>query len=295
MLSPNQISAISRLFSSSVMRELTGRGKSPLFARLAKEALGVFKPDDLKQNVFHFFGAAFDVLKRTECRHEYVYKAALTQRVLLGRHSLQTATMLNEFRVGECKVDLAIINGTATAYEIKSERDSLSRLEQQIETYKQFFANVCVIAGENHEGSVRSIVSEDVGILKLSARHQISTLRAASERPDRISPAVIYDSLRMNEAIRILKLMNIPVPDVPNTEMYAALREKFIKLNALDVHKGMVQILKTTRNLSPLSRILKHLADSLHSTALSIPLRRTDHHRLLLSIKTPLRTAMQWG
>jgi hypothetical protein len=63
------------------------------------------------------------VLKRSGLRDKYVYKAALTQRVLMGKHSLRTACMLSEFRVGDRKADITILNGTTTVYEIKSDRD----------------------------------------------------------------------------------------------------------------------------------------------------------------------------
>src|SRR5438128_1527304 len=120
--------AISRLFSSTVIRELARKGKSPLFARLASQ-LHLLHSLPASERVYNVFEAAFAVLGREGYRDEYIYKAALTQRILLGKHSLQTASMLNEFRVGECKADIAILNGTATVYEVKSERDSLARLE----------------------------------------------------------------------------------------------------------------------------------------------------------------------
>lgn len=292
--SHSQISAISRLFSSSVVRELARRGRSPLFARLAREVLAESE-QDAQHRVYNFFEAAFNVLKKAECRHEYVYKAALTQRILLGKHSLQTASMLNEFRVGDCKADLAILNGTATVYEIKSERDSLSRLERQIETYKGFFATVYVIAGDKHIDSIRSLVSSDVGVLKLSARHQISTLREAKENASRTAPSTIFNSIRVEEVKRILDLMDLPIPDVPNIELREALREQFMKLTPLEAHKAMVQVLKETRNLLPLSSLVERLPNSLHSAALSVPMHRTDHDRLLTAINTPLKSALQWG
>jgi hypothetical protein len=292
--SASQISAIARLFSSSVIRELARRGNSPLFARLARQALAPSRISSAR-HVSGFFDAAFDVLKKADCRHEYIYKAALTHKVLLGTHSLQTASMLNEFRVGDCKADVSILNGTATVYEIKSERDSLSRLEKQIETYKQFYAKVYVIAGENHIDGVRSLVSRDVGILKLSNRHQISTLRDAADRPDRTSSLTIFESIRTDEAKRILALMDRVVPDVPNTKIRAALREQFLNLNSRSVHGAMVQVLKATRNLLPLWALVQNMPNSLQSAALSVPLRRCDHDRLLGAIQTPLQTALQWG
>jgi hypothetical protein len=290
----SQISAISRLFSASVIRELASLGRSPLFARLAKYAM---PPSQLlaSQCVSDFFEVAFDILKRTDCRHEYIYKAALTHKVLLGTHSLQTASMLNEFRVGDCKADISILNGTATVYEIKSERDSLSRLDNQIETYKRFYAKVYVIAGENHIDGIRSIVSEDVGILKLSRRHQISTLREAMDRPERTCTQTIFESIRIDEAKRILSLMDVVIPDVPNTQMHAALKDKFKDLDSRVVHAGMVKVLKATRSQLPLSALIERVPISLQSAALCISLRRRDHQRLLSAIETPLQNALQWS
>ncbi len=74
------------------------KGRSPLFTRLARQSN---LPDILPSAacVSALFDAAFALLKRVGYRHEYIYRAALTHKILLGVHSLQTASMLNEFRV----------------------------------------------------------------------------------------------------------------------------------------------------------------------------------------------------
>ena len=215
VLASEQLAAISRLFSSSVIREMARKGKSPLFARLADESL-LLDCFSASKRVFNLFDTAFSLLKRQGYRHEYIYKSALTHKILLGTHSLQTASMLNEFRVGECKADLAILNGTATVYEVKSERDSLSRLERQVAAYAPVFARVYVIAGEKHVDAVMDSVPNDVGVLRLENRYRISTLREAANRPERTSPAAIFDSIRTPEARMILVSRGIHVPDVPN-------------------------------------------------------------------------------
>ena len=84
-----------------------GKGRSPLFARLANQSR-LLSDLSLSERVYTLFDAAFSLLKREGYRHEYIYKAALTHKILLGKHSLQTASMMNEFRVGECKADVAI-------------------------------------------------------------------------------------------------------------------------------------------------------------------------------------------
>ena len=146
-ISTSQLAAYSRLFSSAVLREMAKKRKSPLFTRLAIES-GVLELARSHGRVADVFEAAFSVLKKRGLRDEYIYKTALTQRVLLGKHNLNTASMLTEFRAGECKADIAILNGTTTVYEIKSERDSLARLDRQLRNYRKVFASIVVIAGE---------------------------------------------------------------------------------------------------------------------------------------------------
>jgi hypothetical protein len=293
-LAAEQLSAISRLFSSSVIREMARRGKSPLFARLANQS-GLRISLSGSERVRDLFDTAFSFLKREGYRHEYIYKAALTHNILLGRHSLRTASMLNEFRVGECKADLAILNGTAKVYEVKSERDSLSRLERQVTTYAKVFAQVYVIAAESHIDAVIASVPRDVGILLLNGRHQIQTLREAAGRPERTSPAAIFDSIRTDEARRILVSQGVLIPTVPNTELNCVLRELFIKLDPCTAHEGMVRILKKTRNLLPLSDLVAQLPHSLQTAALSVPLRKLDHTRLVAAVNARLDDAMCWA
>ncbi len=293
-LASDQLAAISRFFASSVIREMARKGRSPLLARLAKQSR-LLDTISGAQRVYSLFDKGFSLLKREGYRHEYIYKAALTQRILLGTHSLQTASMLNEFRVGDCKADLAILNGTATVYEVKSERDSLSRLERQVAAYAKVFASVYVIAAEDHVSAVIASVPKDVGVMRLNSRHQISTLQKAADRPERTSPAAIFDSIRTLEARLILQLYGVSVPVVPNTELNGILRELFIRLGPREAHEGMVRVLKKTRNLLPLSDLVERLPRSLQTAALSVPLRKLEHERLVTAVNTPLKEAMAWA
>ncbi len=295
-MQPNttQLYAYSRMFSSTVFREMASKGKSALFARLMREsALSAENPR--LRRVADAFEEAFSVLHVGAYRDEYVYKAALTHKVLLGTHSLKTACMLSEFRVGPCKADLAILNGTSTVYEIKSERDSLGRLEKQIGAYRQFFARVFVIAGENHVDAVLSAVPPDVGVMRLSKRQQISTVRNAEDRPEHVSPLAIFDAIRTSEACSILEKLGVPVPDMPNTLLHAELRKLFGGLRSGDVHAAMVSTLKRSRDLAPLSDLVNQLPASLQAAALSVGIRKADQERLVTAINTDIDVAMNWA
>src|SRR3546814_5194136 len=108
--------------SDLVFREMAKKGRSGLFRRLIDQT-DLIERAYPRATVGDTFDSAFDILKVAGHRDEYIYRAAISHKVLMGTHSLRTASMLNEFRAGSCKADLVILNGTATVYEIKSERD----------------------------------------------------------------------------------------------------------------------------------------------------------------------------
>ncbi|GAB1840276.1 sce7726 family protein [Achromobacter xylosoxidans] len=289
-----ELSALTRLFSATVFREMAKKGRSGLFSRLLGQT-ELIEHVGPSATVGDTFDSAFDILKIAGHRDEYIYRAAISQKVLMGTHSLRTASMLNEFRVGSCKADLVILNGTATVYEIKSERDSLARLVKQVENYKRVFAKVNVIASEDHIEGVLDTIPDDVGVMCLSKRYRITTVREAVDCPARICPVTVFESLRMAEGIAILQAMGVEVPEVPNTQKHAAMRDLFARLDPVTLHVEMVRTLKRTRDLAPLGDFVDRLPKSLQAAALSISVRRSDHSRLIDAIATPLRAAMTWS
>lgn len=290
----SQLAATAKLFSSKVVQELAAKGKSPLFSRLAGESTLV---DRIVQDapIRDLFELAFSFLTKKIYRCEYAYKAAITHKILLGVHSLHTASLLTEFRVGCCKADVAILNGTSSVYEIKSERDRLGRLSAQIKAYSSVFANVNIVAAEKHVPEILCMVPEEVGIFVLTERFRISTVREACPDILHLDATSIFDSITRREAILILEMLNVSVPSVPNTRIHAELRATFSTLPAADVHSCMVAVLKESRSFSSSAKFISALPSSLRTVALSAKLHPKDYQRLLNTIDTPIVEALSWA
>ncbi|WP_084589531.1 sce7726 family protein [Cobetia amphilecti] len=293
-LTSTQASALSRMFSSGVFKELARKGRSPLFTRLVHESGLADRINILDHTIASTFDLAFSELRKSGVRDEYVYRSALTQKILLGRHSLRTASMLTEFRAGSSRADLVVLNGKASAYEIKSDRDSLSRLNKQIADYRKVFSHVYVIASHIHLDSVIENTPEDVGIMSLVRWNRIHTAREAVNRESMVCTDTIFQSLRMSEAKKILTSLDVKLPDVPNIMLWEAMREKFSCLKPIDVHRQMIAVLKESRNLASLSYFVEQMPISLQAAALSITIGRADHDRLIKTVRIPLFQAMDW-
>ena len=294
MLDKDQLSAADRLFASTVIHEMAKKGRSPVFSRLLTQIGldGIFVGS---KSVGDVFDSIFSMLKMESYRHEYTYKTAITQKLFLGVHSINTASMLTEFRVGSSKADVVILNGTASAYEIKSERDTLDRLQRQIEAYRRVFARVNVITSLNHLDEVQELIEADIGILILNKNYALSVVRKADNNPRRIDVGAVFDSIQLHESKRILQLSGVEVPNLPNTQQYTALREIFKSLPPELVHMQMVKVLKESRSLLPIKDLLSSLPESLRAAVLSTPLRQKDHRRILSAVETPIREALSWA
>ncbi|MEH6511981.1 MAG: sce7726 family protein [Maribacter arcticus] len=290
----NQISALARFFSSSVINEMAKNGNSPLLTKLISESNII---NDLSGDflISDLYESAFSILKLRRNRNEYIYKAALTNKILLGVHSLKTASMMTEFRVGKCIADLVILNGTSTVYEIKSERDNLSKLETQVKEYMKIFAKVNVIVGENHLKNVKNILPNEIGISVLSDRHQISTFRDATENAKRTNTEDIFEAIQLKEVKLILEGYGEIIPKIPNTKLYKVLRELFLQLDSESAHIGMVNVLKQTRNLVSLQDLVDELPASLQVAILSSSIRKQDFGNLISAINTPINDAITWA
>lgn len=288
LLTQQQTNILSHLFSSKVVLQLAkGEGFSFL-TKLLEEAKLTRSHTKAFATLGSFFDVVFQALNNSQARNEYIYKSAIAHKRLLGVHSLNTAILLNEFRAGVSKADAVVLNGTSTVYEIKSERDSLARLASQLTDYQKVFARTNVITSEKQVASVLAAVPEQVGVLCLTKRYQISTIREATEQPELLRSVSMFNSLRRNEAQIILENIGVDFPEVPNTLLHQELSKLFKELDPLQVHSEMVKVLKVTRSQAQLKDFIAAVPKSLQAAALSVPLKQAEQKNFLEVINKPL-------
>ncbi|QDP09003.1 sce7726 family protein [Prescottella equi] len=289
-----ELTALSRIFSPAVLREIGKTGRSPLLARLLTEAgVPAMLPGDA--TLADAFELGFATLRKMGNRDDYVYRIAITQKIVLGRHSLRTATVLNELRAGSSRADVVVLNGTATAYEIKSERDSCQRLAGQLADYRAVFASVNVVTSPAQAESVLRIAPEDVGVLVLSSRFCLQVVREAVDLPERTSPLAVLSTLRIDEAIDVLTGLGIKFPDVPNTRRWGVLREIFAGLDASTVQAKAVSVLKSSRSRAELEPFVKQLPKPLSAAILSTDLSAAARRNLSAATWQPLSSVLAWS
>lgn len=208
------------IFSSAILRQVM-KGEVPrqaedLLLSMAREQVipsGITRHEALE---------ILDELLRKTYRNEHVYKSLIVNKILLGRHSLRTATLVNEFAVGNSCVDTVIINGEATAYEIKTELDSSAKLNKQITDYRRVFRKINVVVHESMVANYSELLTDtDVGLLALTSRHNLSVRKFAKSNTSNLDVTTMVKSLRKSEYTEILVRHFGSSPSVPSTQHFS--------------------------------------------------------------------------
>ena len=112
---------------------------------------------------------------------------------------------------GEVRVDIAVVNGFIHGYEIKSERDTLKRLPNQLKIYCRTLESITFVVNDNHLKNIKKIVPSWCGILKandINGRVKLVKIRQSLKNPS-IDPSSIVQLLWRDEALDILKELNL--------------------------------------------------------------------------------------
>ena len=160
---------LNRMFSKSIFDDLVENNNNKIYSAVVKSCLGNVtgqKNRDVIEQLYQYMSKRY--------RNEYIYKNTLINKILLGKHSINTTTAITQLPVGNAKADLVMINGKAVVYEIKTELDSFYRLETQICNYYKVFNHVCVVSSNSHKDSLlKMLKNTPVGIYILSPRNTI--------------------------------------------------------------------------------------------------------------------------
>ncbi|WP_156200516.1 sce7726 family protein [Actinotalea caeni] len=107
---------------------------------------------------------------------------------------------------GLVRVDVAVVNGTLSGFELKSASDTLRRLPTQVEVYSQVLDHSTLVVAENHHEHACSMLPEWWGCLVATWDGEtvaLEEVRPAARNPS-IDPYALATLLWRDEALAIL-------------------------------------------------------------------------------------------
>lgn len=113
---------------------------------------------------------------------------------------------------GHARIDFAFVNGIMHGYEIKSDRDTLSRLFGQMQEYNAVFDKVTLVVGQRYLLDAMHHIPEWWGVVLAKTNKQgklvFYSIREAKNNENEQVPVSIARMLWREEALRILEDRN---------------------------------------------------------------------------------------
>ncbi|CAI4157424.1 MULTISPECIES: sce7726 family protein [Alteromonas] len=239
MKSTIELKHISKAFSSSSFGDLVEGNLASLL--VLKKALGFDESSSVE--IRHLYEKAFEYLNKNY-QSEYIYKCMLYKKVVLGKHSPNTAGLLSELKLGSSKVDAFVVNGIATSYEIKSEFDNLDRVRKQLEDYAKYSDKVFVVGPESKADYFKKNIDESFGIKVLTKRGQFSIVRDSKLFEPIYSPAKVLSLLNSNELKDVAREYGTAIDEVPNTQLFRVCEELLSNISRYELKSIALSALK---------------------------------------------------
>lgn len=229
---------LSQIFTTSNLKRIVKNDFAFTDHRLKKIPVpsANYKGDQIKE-LYNFL--------KENYKGEYFYKNALLNKILIGRHSLNTTTALSEFNIGNSKADFVLLNGCATIYEVKSELDNLDKLDKQVMDYSKFADKVFVVSNQKLTDKLWvKFKDSHVGILEYTENDTLRTLKEPLKTQEYFDHDTLFRTLRKGEYLDIVMNYLGEIPPVPNTQIFKVCLEIVKQIPVGDFQKLVIRKLK---------------------------------------------------
>lgn len=231
---------LSKVFTQYVLKDLIKKCKNDIYDAAVNKFLDIEKGKNqlLIKKIYEYMSKNY--------RNEYFYQNTLLNKLLLGRHSLNTTTALTQIPIAKSKADFILINGKAVVYEIKTELDTFERLEKQLEDYYKAFDHICVVTCEsNCEKLEKLLENTSVGIYILTDKNTLKFKKEPIKNVERLEHKSIFKILHKKEYENILLEYFQYLPKTTPVFYY---RESYTLFSKIPLEKVYSMFLKQLKN-----------------------------------------------
>lgn len=236
---------INTVFSQSTLNDLVTNENSLKIDDAYKKYIG-YSLNNVSLN--SKISALYQYLQN-EHRNEYYFKNTLFNKLLLGVHSLNTTYAMTETPINQSIADFILINGKAIVYEIKTELDTLNKLDKQIDDYFKVFDHVVILSVEKYKNVLLEKYKDTpVGISILTKRNTISVLKKPEKQNYHLEYIHIYKFLRKHERRNILLEYYGNIPDASQFKEFETYLKLFKKIPIEVLYSIVIKVLKDRNN-----------------------------------------------
>ena len=168
------------------------------------------------------------IMNESDIRH------AVHKKLIRYHHQNSNTLVVDELGIhhGKSRIDIAVINGKLSGFEIKSDTDDLTRLPSQMKFYNSVFNQLTLVITEKHLKRSLNMISDWWGIIVatngLRGGTYFHKIRKAKNNPE-INPYALTTLLWREESVEILEAAGCSgsLLNKPKSILYKALIDKF--------------------------------------------------------------------
>ena len=235
---------LNRLFTQYNFDDLIQGQKNDVYISVIKR----FVQDPLSKNNGEIISEIYSYMSKNY-RNEYFYQNTLLNKLLLGRHSINTTTALTQIPINKSKADFILINGKAVVYEIKTELDNFERLKNQINDYYKAFSHVCVVTCEEYyKKLIKILKNTNVGICILTNKNTLRFEKEPVADFSNITHKHLFKVLHKKEFEDILLEIFKKLPQATPAFYYDECYNLFESIPIMDAYKEtLIQLKKRNK------------------------------------------------
>lgn len=230
---------LSQIFSPAYFNKLIRDNNYSVFEKKISKYYSNHTAESNNQLIKHLYS---DLQNNYRC--EYFFKNKLFNKIL-KKYSLSTTTAFNEFKVGNSKADLVLLNGCIKIFEIKTELDDLTKLKKQIVDYQKIADEVNIVTDSKFiEKLLLEYKDSCIGIIELTNKNSLKTHQKAKRTTAYYEFDSLFKILHKKEYLYLVKRNFNFVPDVPNTKIFRVCYELLNSIEIIEFQKQVLTILK---------------------------------------------------
>lgn len=242
----NNNMVLNRLFTQNVFNDLIQKNQNSIYINVVRRFIqdpGSKKNGKIISEIYKYMSKNY--------RNEYFYKNTLLNKLLIGRHSVNTTTALTQIPINKSKADFILINGKAVVYEIKTELDNFERLTNQLNDYYKAFSHVCVVTCEDNYNKLNDILQKtNVGICLLTKKNTLNFVKEPKADYKNITHKCLFRVLHKNEFENILIEKFKTLPRATPAFYYDECYSWFSSIPIMDVYGAVLKQLKKRNKIT---------------------------------------------
>lgn len=192
-MNENNYKEINKLFSKKVIRQIGKYGTSPIYNNIVNKYIN----NPIKKTNLDIFQELYLTLQ-VNYKNELIYKNNLFNQLYVNIKTNEKI-LFSELHIAISRLDMAIINDNDfIAYEIKSDLDSLDRLDSQINNYYKVTPYVNIITTSKNINDITNI-NPNVGISILTKDNLIQSIKQPIKNIKQLDKLTIFKMMRKYE------------------------------------------------------------------------------------------------